>query len=572
MLEAAQTFLGGYGLARALDDGFLRDRAAVGLGWLAVAAVAILAGAWGTSGVYRAVAGLVEPLRDILVRRAVTGALARATGPGPDKQNASGAAAVSRLAHQVEIARDSTAGILLVSRQFVVASVGALLGLLALAPPLLLVVVPPVLAGVGLLLVSLRPMARRQRAYLRADERLAAEAGVAAAGLRDVVACGGEDVVRGRLDGAVDAELRASLALARWAALRSAALGVAGHVPVVVLLAAAPWLLRHGVTAGAVVGALTYLTQSLMPALQALIHGLGNAGARLVVVLGWLLADAHADAPLPEEKHSAPAPAHPGAAALELRGVTFAYGPGARPVVDGLDLTVPEGGHLAVVGPSGIGKSTLAGLTAGVLAPDRGRVRVRGVSTTADAERARAARVLVPQEAYVFAGTLAANLGYLRPDGVPEGELRYAVELLGLGPLAERLGGAAGRLAPAALSAGERQLVALARAWLAPAPLLLLDEATCHLDPAAEARAERALAARPGGTLVVVAHRIDSARRADRVLVMDGTRTALGTHDDLLVRSPLYRDLAGLWDLPPSAAFAIQKAPRPYEERDLDDR
>ncbi len=91
---------------------------------------------------------------------------------------------------------------------------------------------------------------------------------------------------------------------------------------------------------------------------------------------------------------------------------------------------------------------------------------------------------------------------------------------------------------PAALSAWERQLIALTRAYLSSAPLVLLDEATCHLDPVAEERAERAFAALAGATLVVVAHRISSARRAGRVLVMDGPRTAFGTHEEVLRRSP----------------------------------
>lgn len=100
---------------------------------------------------------------------------------------------------------------------------------------------------------------------------------------------------------------------------------------------------------------------------------------------------------------------------------------------------------------------------------------------------------------------------------------------------------------PAELSPGERQLVALVRAYLSPAPLLLLDEATCHLDPASEARAEKALAGR-SGTLVVVAHRLSSAVRADRTLVLDGIRAQSGTHAELLGRSPLYRDLTGHWN------------------------
>jgi ATP-binding cassette subfamily C protein len=149
----------------------------------------------------------------------------------------------------------------------------------------------------------------------------------------------------------------------------------------------------------------------------------------------------------------------------------------------------------------------------------------------------------------VFTGTVRENLLYHRPDGAPDGELDDAVAATGLGPLVRRLGGLDAALDPAALSAGERQLVALTRALLAPAPLVLLDEATCHLDPAAEARAELAFARRPGA-LVVVAHRITSARRADRVLVMDGADAVCGTHRELLARSALYRDLVGRWGRP----------------------
>jgi ATP-binding cassette subfamily C protein len=230
------------------------------------------------------------------------------------------------------------------------------------------------------------------------------------------------------------------------------------------------------------------------------------------------------------------APATPDTA-LSLTSVTFAYGPASEPVLKDLDLTLPRGAHLAVVGPSGIGKSTLTALISGLLVPQHGTVRA-------------CPAVLIPQEAYVHTGTLAENLALHRPAPVPEPELLAAADAVGLTPLLRRVGGPEAPLDPAHLSAGERQLVALTRAYLSPAPLALLDEATCHLDPEAEARAERAFAARPGGTLIVVAHRISSARRADRVLVMDGARTACGTHEELLRTSALYRDLAGRWTSP----------------------
>jgi ATP-binding cassette subfamily C protein len=154
-------------------------------------------------------------------------------------------------------------------------------------------------------------------------------------------------------------------------------------------------------------------------------------------------------------------------------------------------------------------------------------------------------RVLIPQQAYVFRGTLDENLRYLRP-GATAVDLDEAVDAVGLRDLVARLGGYGADVEPAALSSGERQLVALARAWLSPARLVVLDEATCHLDPTAEDTAEGAFARR-GGTLVVVAHRISSALRARRILVMDGPATAVGTHDELLDRSPMYRELVGHW-------------------------
>ncbi|MGW2617807.1 ATP-binding cassette domain-containing protein [Streptomyces sp. NPDC001500] len=539
VLESGQTFVLGYALARALDDGFLAGRTDVGLGWLAPAALGVLLGAYGTGRVYAAVAALVEPLRDRLVVRVVERGVREADG-----------GALSGLTQQVEIARDTFAGLVMVSRSFLFTSVGALAGLCSLAPPLLLVVVPPLAAGVALFAVTLRPLARRQEAFLAADEALAQDLGAVCPGLRDVTAAGAEERVAAETGVLVDAELRAARALARWGVARVACLALGGHLPLVLLLAGAPWLLAHGVTPGALVGALAYVSQSLLPALTGLIHGLGTSGSRLTVVLRRLTppgattpraADgAHRGGPHP--RGAVPSATPP---ALSLTALAFAYGPASAPVVDGLTLTVPAGGHLAVVGPSGVGKSTLTGLVAGLLEPVGGEIRICGRPVPGGDAAAR--RVLIPQEAYVFSGTLGENLAHLRPDPVPEKELLAAAEAVGLAPLLDALGGPEAAVDPTALSAGERQLIALTRAYLSPAPLALLDEATCHLDPEAEARAERAFAARPGGALVVVAHRVSSARRADRVLVMDGPRTMCGTHEEMVRRSALYRDLVGSW-------------------------
>ncbi|MGC0207787.1 ATP-binding cassette domain-containing protein [Streptomyces levis] len=622
VLETGQTFLMGYGTARALDEGFLRGRADTGLAWLAVTGAGVLIGAYGTARIHAALAALVEPLRDRLVHRVVSRGV-RTGDPGT----------LSGLTQQVEIARDTFAGLVMVSRSFVFTAAGALAGLFALAPPLLLVVGPPLAAGVALFALTLRPLARRQEAFLVADEALAGHLGTVCPGLRDVTATGAEAQVAAGTGERVEAELRAARSLAHWGVLRVASLTVGGQLPIVLLLVTAPWLLAHGVTAGALVGALAYVTQSLLPALRNLVHGLGTSGSRLTVVLRRLSrtnapeprhdpANARAQGPRPTDgtpagtppspgpvphqvpgpgsipghspgpeavpgrgpareavPHRVPAPGASGqpaprsrsaaagatAPAVELAGVTFAYGPASEPVVRGLDLTVPAGSHLAVVGPSGVGKSTLAALVAGLLTPRCGTIRVGGHPVPGP--EAAAGRVLIPQEAYVFSGTLAENLAYLRAGPVPEEELRAASEAVGLAPLADRLGGLGARVDPASLSAGERQLIALTRAYLSDAPLALLDEATCHLDPGTEERAERAFARRPGGTLVVVAHRISSARRAGRVLVMDGRNSAHGRHEELMRTSALYRDLVGSWAPGPSRrrsepALALRDADR----------
>jgi ATP-binding cassette subfamily C protein len=231
---------------------------------------------------------------------------------------------------------------------------------------------------------------------------------------------------------------------------------------------------------------------------------------------------------------------------LRLDNVTFRYGPSAEPVIRELDLVVPDGDHLAVAGPSGVGKSTLAGLITGMLEPQSGEVRIGDVPLgDLEADALARHRVLIPQEAYVFAGTLWENLAYLRPDATAA-EIDEVVDRLGMRPLVERLGGYGIDLDPSALSAGERQLITLVRAYVSPAWLVVLDEATCHLDPSAEARVERAFARRPG-TLIVIAHRVSSALRAHRILVLDGTQPLLGSHAQLLTQSALYRDLVGHW-------------------------
>ncbi|WP_433393776.1 ATP-binding cassette domain-containing protein [Micromonospora sp. KLBMP9576] len=560
-VEALPALLGGMLVARAVDRGFLAGRFGTGLAWLCGLAVAVLVGAAATGRVYRGLGALVEPFRDELAGRVVHGALREATRAGGRADSA----AVARLTHQVEVVRDTFGGLVLVVRGFLFTAGAALLGLLALAPPLAVAVAAPLAVGLAVFGASLPAMVAHQRAQVTAGERLGRSAASALAGHRDVVACGAQARVVSEVGLRVTAQADAERTLARMAALRSLSLGVGGWLPVVVLVLAAPWLVRQGLSAGAVLGALVYVTTGLQPALHAVVQGVGGGGLRYAVTLGRILRTSGPPGPNPRPAAgprgatalAVPPPAGGDAPAVELRGLTFRYGPHARPVLADLCLSVAAGEHLAVVGPSGAGKSTLAALVAGLVAPDAGTVHLAGVPVagTPPQELARL-RTLVPQEAYVRTGCLGDNLRYLRPDA-DDATLLDAVHALGAGALVARLGGLDAALDPAALSGGERQLVAAVRAYLAPAPLVILDEATCHLDPTLEATVEDAFARRPG-TLVVIAHRISSATRAGRVLVFDGNRPLVGTHDDLLTRSPTYRELVGHWaDVAPPARVPL---------------
>ncbi len=532
-VQAAPVLVFGRSVAGA-TDAFIAHRVTTGLEWLAVIAVAALVGAVGSTRAYGPLAGIVEPLRDHLVRHVVRGAVHESVRTGR-----TGDAAVARLSQQVEIVRDTFAGVLTIVQGFVFTLVSALIGLAALMPVTLVLVVPPVVVGLALFLGMVSRSVTRQRELILAEEHIAESATALAGGLRDITAFGLEEERAAETGRLIDLQASAARSMARLAAGRTVALAVGGRLPLLLILVAAPWLVRHGATPGVVLGSITYVLQGLSPALYTIVQGLGGSGLRMAVTLDRVL---EAGEVAPVERAGTP-----GGGEVRLSGVRFAYGPEAEPVIDDLSLLVPEGDHLAVVGPSGIGKSTLALLIAGTLNPAEGTVTLGG---TPAAEVDPAVRALIPQEAYVFGGTLRENLCYLRPWASGDA-LDQAVSRVGLEELSVRLGGYDAEVDPAALSAGERQLIALVRAYLSPASLVVLDEATCHLDAAAEERAERAFAARHG-SLIVIAHRMTSARRARRILVLDGTRAWLGTHGELLARCGLYQDLHGHWSAPPA--------------------
>ncbi|GIG64909.1 ATP-binding cassette domain-containing protein [Phytomonospora endophytica] len=540
-VEAVPALVSGLLLAAATDH-FIAGRLWTGLGALGLLLTASLVGVTATRRLFPYLTAIVEPVRDALLTAAVTGAVASAARAGTGD-----ASAVARLTGQVQSVRNLLFALLRTVRQIAFTVLAALVGLALLAPLAAAISAAAVALALGLFALVLPGLARRHRAVLLAGEDVAAEAGTVLHGARDVIAGGATDRAARDVDVRVHAEARLTRVLARVFASRHLLVFLGGQLPVVAVLAASPWLLRDGrLSPGEVVGAVAYLSVSLEPALRGVIGLLGGWGLDLYVNL-TRLGETFAPEAAPSQEDGPAVRAATGG--LSARGLTFAYGERAAPVVDGLDLDVGEGGHLAIVGASGIGKSTLADLLCGLLTPRRGRVLLAGrdLRTIPDAVLRRTI-ALIPQEAYVFTGTLAENIGQLAP-GADETALRRAAEAVGLGALLDRADGLSTRVGTGGLelSAGERQLVALARVHASPARIVILDEATCHLDPRAEERAENAFAERPGA-LVVIAHRISSARRADRVLLLDGTRAHVGTDAELGANCPPYATLTGFWD------------------------
>ncbi|MBO2456297.1 ATP-binding cassette domain-containing protein [Actinomadura violacea] len=544
-VESLPSFASGLLLAHAIDDGFLARRPLTGLAWLAALGILQAAGALGTRRIYPWLAATVEPLRDSLVGEVVAGALRRTIDRAADPSSGGAGAGISQVTEQAEAVRMLLGTALRNVRQLLAAGLAALLGLALLAPLPALTAVLSVALALALFAALLGVQVRRYRAVVREAERIGETATEIVQGVRDVVACAAEPRAARTVGEAIDAQAGALRSFARSRLVRLPVLALGVHLPLLALLALSPRLVAdHRLTTGQVAGGVSYLVTGLQPAMVLLVDAGGTLLLSLAVVLGRL-------AEVCAGPDAAPRTAAPVAATsydLEAEHVTFAYSASAAPVLADLSLHIPEGTHLAVVGPSGTGKSTLADVLTGLARPQRGGVTLGKVALPdLGEEQLRAAVALVPQESYVFAGTLRENLAYLRPDA-PDADLDEAVDAIGLRATVDRLGGYDAAVPPGGgtLSQGERQLVTLVRAHVSGAPVTILDEATCHLHPAAEARAERALAAR-GGTLIVIAHRISSAQRAQRVLLLDGSAPLLGTHDALLALSPLYAELVGHW-------------------------
>jgi ATP-binding cassette, subfamily B, bacterial len=300
------------------------------------------------------------------------------------------------------------------------------------------------------------------------------------------------------------------------------------------------------VTLGTVAAFVLYLSNLFEPVqqLSQLFNTLQSAGAALHKLYELL------DTPVEVAEH-------PGAVDLPRRGaievdqVSFAYGTGPE-VLSDVSLVVTPGERIALVGPTGAGKSTLAKLVARLYDPTRGSVSLGGVDLRRATLRSLRDRiVVVPQEGFLFNGTIRDNVRIAK-EGATDAEVDDALRALGsYERFAALPDGLDTHVAArgSRLSAGERQLVSLGRAALADPDVLVLDEATSSLDPGTEVVVEDALERlMEGRTVVVIAHRLSTAERADRVAVVTGGRLVeMGTHDELVEADGAYAALYSAW-------------------------
>ena len=521
-VEAAPVLASGWVTAAALDHGFLARRPGTGLAWLGVLALLYLVRACAERAMFDSLAAVVEPLRDHLTRRVVHNTLRQATELGRDP----GTASVSRLSSQIDSARGLIAALLRTARPLAATLLAALVGLAGLDPLLAVLVLVPLTAAVALFAWSMRRLTALRRDALIASEEMARQVGAVLGAAHDITSLGAEEHAATLVEAESDRVRRSLLRIGRAVTLRIPVVLLGGYVPLLGLLLLGPRLVDgRTISVGALIGAAVYVAGSVIPALQLMTGTVGGYWGQLGVVL-HRLGEVAPERSAPARAMASESPPDPSAESsptpdLTVDRLCFAYGAGAEPVLRDLSLAVPFGDHLVITGASGIGKSTLAALLAGIREPTSGVVAFAGRRVTALPEETRNRLVvLVPQEAYVFPGTVRDNLRYLAPLA-DDAAIIHAAECVGLQLLLTRLGGLDAQVSdPAVLSSGERQLLALVRTYLSPAPVVILDEATAHLDPAAEERAERAFQARPG-TLIVIAHRAGSAARARRILHLD---------------------------------------------------
>ncbi len=368
-------------------------------------------------------------------------------------------------------------------------------------------------------------------------------------GAGTIRAYGVEDRTSERIDRAVEDHRRSAIrAQIRSVMAFVSGQAFAGITTAVVLAAGTVLAVRGDVTLGQLLAFLFLVNLFTQPVLMAteILNELQNAVAGWRRVIG--VVDTPADVADPGEEGIAQ---ERGPITVEFEDVVFAY-PGGEPVLREVSLRIEPHTRVAIVGETGSGKTTMAKLLTRLMDPTDGRVLLDGVDLRRLSFASLRSRVvLVPQEGFLFDDDVAANIRFGRPDADDE-EVALAVTELGLDAWVDGLPhGLATHVGQRgeSLSVGERQLVAIARAYLADPDLLVLDEATSAVDPSTEVRVQRALEGLTRGrTSVAIAHRLSTAEAADLVVVVDAGRVVeVGHHRDLVGRGGVYSRMHGSW-------------------------
>ncbi|MDH3679934.1 MAG: ABC transporter ATP-binding protein/permease [Acidimicrobiia bacterium] len=323
------------------------------------------------------------------------------------------------------------------------------------------------------------------------------------------------------------------------------AVGVIGQA--VLLLIGGRMVLDGSLTVGELFAFLLYLTAFFAPIQQLVqLYNAYQSGQAAVAKLRDLLALDPAVAEAPDASELPPIDGR-----IELASVGFGYDP-AVPVLRDLSLVVEPGETIAVVGPTGAGKSTVAKLVTRFYDPDNGAVSIDGIDLrTVTLHSLRSQLGVVPQEPFLFNRSIRDNVAFARPDAGDE-EVLAACRAVGLDDLIDRHDDGLDALVHergSSLSSGERQLLALARAFLARPRVLVLDEATSNLDLVSESKIEAALdVVLEGRTAIIIAHRLATAMRADRIAVIeDGRLTEIGNHAELVALGGHYASMHAAW-------------------------